>query len=182
MPEPLRLLLASPARQGAEWRAPVDVPAELLPAIASARDAVAAQLQPIGIDQLMTRVEVLLSHWRAAEHSDAVWAELMADWYDSLLPYPAWAVQQACRDYVREEVQPPKVAAIVRRVEALVAPLRQADWRLGKLQDPARRPPWEREAARRAAADREAAAAAQAAPVDVQACVQQAVRNLRAGS
>ncbi len=62
---------------------------------------------------LMSRVLVLLSHYRQTNHSEAVEQGIADDWADDLESYPMWAIDAAARQWRRTKKFKPQIAEIL---------------------------------------------------------------------
>lgn len=72
---------------------------------------------------------------------------MMDAWMDALEPFPQFAVEAACLEYIRSETFPPKPADICNRAAAVMADLRK---RLAEVSAPREAPPLEISPAERA--------------------------------
>jgi len=68
--------------------------------------------QPVARKWLMGRVATLLSHFYVSPMSEHEAKAVAEDWADALGEFPQWAVEEACREYLRTQDRKPTIAAI----------------------------------------------------------------------
>ena len=73
------------------------------PAIEVVERAVSEVLQPCDTRWLAVCVASMLSSYYQRDEPQPVRDKIMADWLDALRPYPAWAVDSACRWWRSED-------------------------------------------------------------------------------
>lgn len=131
LPPPLQRLLSDGLREVRDivradpsWRPPsVDQPT--IVAIAEIHiPALERYLDPAKIEAISGRVTVLLSHFYVAEHAEGVGPGVIHDWLDALEPYPMWAIQQACKDWLAMHRERPMVADIRKECDFWVSDAR----------------------------------------------------------
>jgi len=60
----------------------------------------------------MGRVATLLSHFFVSSTEEAEMRAMLSDWADALGEFPQWAIEEACREYLRTQERKPTIAAI----------------------------------------------------------------------
>jgi len=60
----------------------------------------------------MGRVATMLSHFYVSPMSEAEARAVANDWADALGEFPQWAVDEACRDWLRNHTRKPTIADI----------------------------------------------------------------------
>jgi hypothetical protein len=60
----------------------------------------------------MGRVATLLSHFYVSQMSEHEARAVAQDWADALLEFPQWAVDEACREWLRTQERKPTIAGI----------------------------------------------------------------------
>lgn len=95
------------------WEPPVITDKRTGMAIWSRLEALEGLTAPAGPGEIMSRVLVLLSHYRQAGHSDAVEQGIADDWAEDLGSYPMWAIDEAARRWRRTRKFKPQIAEIV---------------------------------------------------------------------
>lgn len=121
-------------------------PPKLRDLIACLRSADAATLnavrqamkEPASGEWLAGRITTLRRHYSASLPDDRHDEAMMEDWLDVLDPFPQFAVEAACADYLRSETFPPRPADICQRAAAIMADLRK---RLSEVSAPREAPP-----------------------------------------
>jgi len=76
-------------------------------------------LAPAPRARIAARITALLSHYFVAAMPDNLATALFDDWLDALGGFPAWALDQAAREWLRDNERKPTIAAIYRRCCAL---------------------------------------------------------------
>ena len=72
-----------------------------------------AYLAPADRAQTSVRIAALMAHYFVPDMPAGLQAVLMNDWLAALAEYPAWAIQQACRTWLRGEKRKPTIAEFI---------------------------------------------------------------------
>jgi hypothetical protein len=99
-----------------------------------------AMKAPVSAEWLTGQVLTLRRLYSASQSDDRLEDAMMDAWMDALEPFPQFAVEAACMDYIRSETFPPKPADICQRAAAIMADLRK---RLSEASTPREAPPLE---------------------------------------
>ncbi len=70
-------------------------------------------LAPADRAQVSARIATLLAHYYVPDMPASLQTAVMSDWLDELAEFPAWAIQQACRAWLRREKRKPSLADII---------------------------------------------------------------------
>ena len=70
-------------------------------------------LAPADRAQVSARIATLLAHYFVPDMPATLQTAVMTDWLDQLAECPAWAIQTACRHWLRQEKRKPTIADIV---------------------------------------------------------------------
>lgn len=95
------------------WEPPVITDKRTGLAIWSRLEALERLTVPAGAGEVMSRILVLLSHYRQAGHSDAVERGIADDWAEDLGFYPMWAIDEAARRWRRTRKFKPQISEII---------------------------------------------------------------------
>ncbi len=128
-----------PARSVEEWRAPVITDKAVGQEVWARVAALDAHLAPAPRAELMSRILVLLGHYRAAAHADAVEQGMADDWADDLAPYPMWAIDDAARTWRRTMKFRPQISEMIELCEAAIGRLALERDRLQAIVEAAKR-------------------------------------------
>ena len=88
--------------------------------------------------RLMSRILVLLSHYRQASHSDVVEQGIADDWADDLGRHPMWAIDEAARRWRRTKKFRPQIAEMLDLCEDATREVVKERDRLRKILEAAR--------------------------------------------
>lgn len=94
------------------WQ-PQPVPGELRPLVKRHGQALARYLEPANPAWISARVLTLLSHFYVANAPGAVQEGVINDWVAALEPFPAWAIDRVCQDWLASQSDKPKIVDIV---------------------------------------------------------------------
>jgi len=106
------------------WEPPVVPDEATLGELARRLQNLRLAFEPAAPGELLSRVLVLLAHYRAAEHSKAVETGLAMDWADDLADYPMWAVEDAARTWRRTKKFRPQICEMIELCDAACGKLR----------------------------------------------------------
>ena len=95
------------------WEPPVVTDKAIGTAIWLRLQDLEAHTAPAEPGRLMSRVLVLLSHYRQASHSDAVEQGIADDWADDLGCFPMWAIDEAARRWRKSKKFRPQIAEML---------------------------------------------------------------------
>ncbi len=95
------------------WEPPVVADKAIGTAIWLRLQDLEAHTAPAEPGRLMSRVLVLLSHYRQASHSDAVEQGIADDWADDLGCFPMWAIDEAARRWRKSKKFRPQIAEML---------------------------------------------------------------------
>ena len=95
------------------WEPPVITDKRTGMAIWSRLEALERFTAPAEAGEVMSRILVLLSHYRQAGHSDAVEQGIADDWAEDLGSYPIWTINEAARRWRRTRKFKPQISEIV---------------------------------------------------------------------
>ena len=90
-------------------------------------------LAPAVRQQTSVRIATLLAHFYVANMPASLQTAVMTDWLDELSEFPAWSIQKACRDWLRDERRRPTLADIVERCEATTQNAKTERWVLDRF-------------------------------------------------
>ena len=71
-------------------------------------------LAPADRAETSARIAALLAHYFVPDMPAGLQTVIMTDWLDELAEFPAWAIQEACRGWLRNEKRKPTLADIIR--------------------------------------------------------------------
>jgi hypothetical protein len=128
-----------PPRTVEIWRAPVIKDNAIGAAIWSRLTALDACMAPAPRPELMSRVLVLLAHYKSSTHADAVEQGIADDWAEDLAAYPMWAVEEAARTWRRTRKFRPQISEMIELCEAATDRLALERGRLRSIVDAAAR-------------------------------------------
>lgn len=97
-----------------------------------------AMKAPASAEWLTGQVLTLRRLYSASQSDERLEDAMMDAWMDALEPFPQFAVEAACMEYIRSETFPPKPADICQRAAAVMADLRK---RLSEVSAPREAPP-----------------------------------------
>ncbi len=117
------------------WRAPMIKDKAVGNAVWSRLTALDTCMEPAARPELMSRVLVLLAHYRSAAHADAVEQGIADDWAEDLAAYPMWAVEEAARTWRRTKKFKPQITEIIELCETAVKNLSVERQRLQSIVD-----------------------------------------------
>lgn len=95
------------------WEPPVVADKAIGTAIWLRLQDLEAHTAPAEPGRLMSRVLVLLSHYRQASHSDVVEQGIADDWADDLGCFPMWAIDEAARRWRKSKKFRPQIAEML---------------------------------------------------------------------
>lgn len=95
------------------WEPPVITDKGTGMAIWSRLEALERLTVPAVAGEIMSRILVLLSHYRQAGHSDTVEQGIADDWAEDLGSYPMWAIDEAARRWRRTRRFKPQISEII---------------------------------------------------------------------
>ncbi len=75
-------------------------------------------LAPAERQDVSARIATLLAHYYVPDMPASLQTAVMSDWLDELSEFPAWAIQEACRDWLRNERRKPTLSEILLRCNA----------------------------------------------------------------
>jgi hypothetical protein len=127
----------SPPRRVETWRAPVIKDKAVGAAIWSRLKELDVWLSPAPRPALMSRILVLLAHYRSTTHADAVEQGVADDWAEDLAAYPMWAIDEAARTWRRTRKFKPQISEIIELCEAARGSLALEHKRLQAMVDAA---------------------------------------------
>lgn len=81
-----------------------------------------AALAPAAPAWIAARVTALLAHYFVPSMPGAVQEAVLDDWVEALASFPAWAVDEAVREWQRTQPKKPTIADIVTRCQKAVRP------------------------------------------------------------
>lgn len=108
------------------------------PAAETLNEVREAMRAPASAEWLTGQILTLRRLYSASQSDDRLEDAMMDAWMDALEPFPQFAVEAACADYIRSETFPPKPADICNRAAAVMADLRK---RLAEVSGPREAPP-----------------------------------------
>jgi hypothetical protein len=92
-------------------------------------------LNPAPSGDLLSRIMVLLAHYRVAEHSKATEYGIALDWADDLAEYPMWAIEDAARIWRRTKKFRPQICEMIELCEGACGKLKTERRRLESVMD-----------------------------------------------
>ncbi len=95
------------------WEPPVITDKRAGMVIWSRLEALERFTTPAEVGEVMSRILVLLSHYRHAGNSDAVEQGIADDWAEDLGSYPMWAIDDAARQWRRTRKFKPQISEII---------------------------------------------------------------------
>lgn len=110
-----------PPRTLETWKAPVIEDKAVGAAVWARLAALDAWMAPADRPRLMSRILVLLAHYRSTQHADAVEQGIADDWAEDLAVYPMWAINEAARTWHRTRKFRPQISEIIELCEAATA-------------------------------------------------------------
>ena len=128
-----------PPRSVEEWRPPAITDKAVGRAVWSRLDTLDACLSPAPRAELMSRVLVLLAHFRSAAQADAVEQGIADDWAEDLEVYPMWAIEDAARAWRRTKKFRPQISEMIELCEAATGGLSLERHRLQSIVEAAER-------------------------------------------
>jgi hypothetical protein len=96
---------------------------------------VAIALDPAPPGDLLSRIMVLLAHYRVPEHSKATEYGIALDWADDLAEYPLWAIEDAARKWRRTKKFRPQICEMIELCEDACGKLKTERRRLESVID-----------------------------------------------
>jgi hypothetical protein len=125
----------APPRSVETWSAPIIRDKAIGAAIWSRLAELDAWMSPAPRPELMSRILVLLAHYRSSAHADAVEQGIADDWAEDLAPYPMWAIEQAARTWRRTKKFKPQISEIIELCQIAVSDLSLEQGRLQAIVD-----------------------------------------------
>jgi hypothetical protein len=92
-------------------------------------------LDPAPPGDLLSRIMVLLAHYRVPEHSKATEYGTALDWADDLADYPMWAIEDAARKWRRTKKFRPQICEMIELCEDACGKLKTERRRLVSVID-----------------------------------------------
>jgi hypothetical protein len=83
--------------------------------------------QPAPRGELVSRIAVLLSHYRSDPHPPEIQSAIADDWAEDLGPYPLWVINEAARQWRRTRVFKPQPSEMIKLCEHASAAIRK-EW------------------------------------------------------
>jgi hypothetical protein len=102
-----------PAREVETWLPPHVTDLRILVEVRNRLRNLAIALDPAPPGDLLSRIMVLLAHYRVAEHSKATEYGIALDWADDLAEYPLWAIEDAARKWRRTKKFRPQICEMI---------------------------------------------------------------------
>jgi hypothetical protein len=94
-----------------------------------------AWLTPAPRAELMSRILVLLAHYRLTAHVNAVEQGIADDWAEDLANYPMWAIDKAAKTWRRTKKFRPQIGEIIELCEEEVGRISVERQRLQSIVD-----------------------------------------------
>lgn len=107
------------------------------PDAATLNEVRAAMKAPASAEWLTGQILTLRRLYSASQADDRLEDAMMDAWLEALEPFPQFALEAACSDYIRGETFPPKPADICTRAAAVMGDLRK---RLAEVSAPREAP------------------------------------------
>lgn len=124
-----------PPRSIEEWQPPIIRDKAIGEAIWSRLNYLDVWLAPAPPRELISRILVLLGHFRTPSHTDAVEQGLAKDWAECLASYPMWSIDKAARTWLRKKKFKPQISEIIELCEEEVGRLSIERKRLQSIVD-----------------------------------------------
>jgi len=124
-----------PTREVETWLPPRVTDLRLLEDVRDRLRNLAIALDPAPPGDLLSRIMVLLAHYRVAEHSKATEYGIALDWADDLAEYPMWAIEDAARKWRRTKKFRPQICEMIELCEDACGRLKTERRRLASIID-----------------------------------------------
>jgi hypothetical protein len=131
-----------PVREVETWLPPRLTDLRMLEEVKNRLCDLAIALEPAPPGDLLSRIMVLLAHYRVPEHSKAAEYGIALDWADDLSEYPLWAIEDAARKWRRTKKFRPQICEMIELCEDACGKLKTERRRLKSVidaSDPVRR-------------------------------------------
>ncbi len=124
-----------PTREVETWVPPRVTDLQMLEEVRDRLRNLAIALSPAPPGDLLSRIMVLLAHYRVPEHSKATEYGIALDWADDLAAYPMWAIEDAARQWRRTKKFRPQICEIIELCEDACGKLKTERRRLESVMD-----------------------------------------------
>ncbi len=124
-----------PTREVETWLPPCVTDLRTLDEVRDRLRNVAIALDPAPPGDLLSRIMVLLAHYRVPEHSKATEYGIALDWADDLAEYPLWAIVEAARKWRRTKKFRPQICEMIELCEDACGKLKTERRRLESVID-----------------------------------------------
>lgn len=124
-----------PTREVETWVPPRVTDRQMLEEVRDRIQNLAIALRPAPSGDLLSRIMVLLAHYRVPEHSKATEYGIALDWADDLAEYPLWAIQDAARQWRRTKKFRPQICEITKLCDDACGKLKTERRRLESVID-----------------------------------------------
>jgi hypothetical protein len=124
-----------PTREVEAWLPPRVTDIRVLEEVRDRLRNLAIALDPAPPGDLLSRIMVLLAHYRVPEHSKATEYGIALDWADDLAEYPMWAIEDAARKWRRTKKFRPQICEMIELCEDACGRLKTERRRLASVID-----------------------------------------------
>jgi hypothetical protein len=124
-----------PTREVETWVPPGVTNLQVLAEVRDRLRNLAITLNSAPSGDLLSRIMVLLAHYRVAEHSKATEYGIALDWADDLAEYPMWAIEDAARMWRRTKKFRPQICEMIELCEDACGKLKTERRRLESVID-----------------------------------------------
>jgi hypothetical protein len=124
-----------PTREVETWVPPRVTDLQMLEEVRDRIRNLAIALTPAPSGDLLSRIMVLLAHYRVPEHSKATEYGIALDWADDLAEYPMWAIEDAARQWRRTKKFRPQICEMSELCEDACGNLKTERRRLESVTD-----------------------------------------------
>jgi hypothetical protein len=122
-----------PTRHVETWRPPRVTDPRVLAEVRTRLGEVNVALDPAPSGDLLSRIIVLLAHYRTTEHSKSTEYGIALDWADDLGEYPMWAIDHAARTWRRTKRFRPQICEMIELCEEACGKLKTERSRLQSI-------------------------------------------------
>ncbi len=124
-----------PTREVQTWLPPHVTDLRVLEEVRDRLCNLSIALDPAPSGDLLSRIMVLLAHYRVPEHSKATEYGIALDWADDLAEYPLWAIEAAARKWRRTKKFRPQICEMIELCEDACGKLKTERRRLESVID-----------------------------------------------
>jgi hypothetical protein len=124
-----------PIRETETWLPPFVTDTRTLEEVRDRLRNLHIALDPAPPGELLSRVMVLLAHYRVPDNSKATEYGIALDWADDLAAYPLWAIEEAARSWRRTKKFRPQICEMIGLCEDACGKLKTERKRLESVID-----------------------------------------------